>query len=78
MDLDIIHPDRGNIADADPVGALVKRRKQSKVRPGVKQLRIHRIFAHNFYRIIYREIAGNRLPRFAEVSRAQDRGAIVA
>ena len=57
MNLNIIHAHRRYIADSDPMRALIERREQSEVRSGVKQLRIHQIFANDFHRSICRQIA---------------------
>jgi hypothetical protein len=78
MNLNVVHAHRRNIANADPVRALVERRKQSEVRPCVKQFRIDQIFAHNFEGSVRRQIADDRLPGLAKVAGAQNHRAIVA
>src|SRR5947208_16559617 len=77
MNLNIIYAHRRNIANAHPVGALIKRSEHSEMRPRIKQFRIHRIFANHFDGVARRKIAGDRFPGPAQVSRTPDRETIV-
>src|SRR5512135_2418577 len=77
MNLEVIHTDRGNIADAYPMRALIERREHSEVRSRVEQFWIDRILADYFNRIALRKIACDRLPCFAQISRSQYQGAVI-
>jgi len=77
MNLDIIYAHWRNIANADPMAALIKRGEHSEVGSRVKQFWIHRIFAHDFDGAARWKIAGYRFPCLTQISRAQNRGTIV-
>src|SRR5215510_2152796 len=77
MNLDIVYAHRGDIADAHPVGALIKRGKHSKMRARVKQFRVYRIFTHNLDGSTGWKVAGYRLPRLAQIGRTPDGGTII-
>src|SRR5262249_44089254 len=77
MNLNIIDPHRRNIANANPMRALIKRGEHSEMRSRVKQFWIHRIFAYDLDGVVRRKIAGDRCPCLAQVGRSPDRGTIV-
>src|SRR5215472_5708289 len=78
MNLDIINTHRREIANTYPMFALIKRCERSEMRAGIKQFWIHWIFAHDFYWVGGWKIAYDRLPRFSQIGRSQNRGTLIA
>src|SRR3954447_8764670 len=78
MDLYIIHSDRRQIANSDPMSPLIKRSKQSEMSANIQQLRIDRIFADRLYRVVGREIARHVCPCLSAIGSARYHWAIVS
>jgi hypothetical protein len=74
---DIINAHRRDIANAHPVFALIKRREHSEMRARIKQFWIHSGLRARLRPGRRWKIACDRLPRFSQIGRSQNRGTII-